>query len=304
MPTICYKPLGFQRASRRLIEVAVDIVTDFMAQGYSLTLRGLYYRMVAGNHIPNTPKSYKRFQELINNARLGGQMDWDSIYDATRRTVQWDHWDSPEDAVEAAANTYAHDKWVRQAYRPEVWFEKDAIVNVVEPVCMRNDVPFLSCRGSTSQSEMWRSAMRLQGVIDAGQIPVIIHLADHDPTGVDMSRDVLMRLTMFLGGDDDFVFERVALNMDQIKKYNPPPQPAKVTDSRYARYTAKYGRSSWEMDALTPPVMTALIEDKIHEYRDEVLWDQDVLEQERKRDYLRAIATGRPNGVLPWADVK
>jgi hypothetical protein len=52
---------------------------------------------------------------------------------------------------------------------------------------------------------------------------------------------------------------RLALNMDQIERYNPPPNPAKLTDSRANGYIARYGSSSWELDALEPTVLARLV---------------------------------------------
>lgn len=57
--------------------------------------------------------------------------------------------------------------------------------------------------------------------------------------------------------------ERIALNMNQIKMYNPPPNPAKVTDSRAVGYIAEFGEDSWELDALEPRVIADLIEKQI-----------------------------------------
>lgn len=48
---------------------------------------------------------------------------------------------------------------------------------------------------------------------------------------------------------------RLALNMEQVRKYDPPPNPAKVTDSRFAAYCDQFGDESWELDALSPKVV-------------------------------------------------
>ena len=84
---------------------------------------------------------------------------------------------------------------------------------------------------------------------------MIIHLGDHDPSGIDMTRDIQERLQMF--GADVYV-KRVALTMNQIGTYNPPPNPAKITDSRASKYIDEYGNESWELDALEPQVITDL----------------------------------------------
>jgi len=90
---------------------------------------------------------------------------------------------------------------------------------------------------------------------------------------------------------------RIALNMDQVKQYNPPPNPAKEKDSRSAAYISKYGRNSWELDALKPSVLNTLITDTIDEYRDQDIWDATrAKEEEARRDSgLAALSENWPD---------
>ena len=171
------------------------------------------------------------------------------------------------------------------------WVEKDALLGVVERICNELDVPFFSCRGYTSQSEMWSASQRLVRYSEAGQTPYIIHLGDHDPSGIDMSRDIYDRLHTFMEYDTDPAeVNRIALNMDQIKQYDPPPNPAKLTDSRARSYIVQYGASSWELDALEPQVLSALIRATVENLRDDDLWEEKQEEQQAGRDQLQQIA--------------
>lgn len=95
--------------------------------------------------------------------------------------------------------------------------------------------------------------------LEAGQGAMIIHLGDHDPSGVDMSRDLEERIKMFAEGDGAVGLVRVALNMEQIRRYNPPPSPAKITDSRAVGYIRQFGHDSWELDALSPTQLDAIV---------------------------------------------
>lgn len=168
------------------------------------------------------------------------------------------------------------------------WIEKDALVGVIESACQRLDVDFFSCRGYTSLSEMWRAGERLGGYIDDGQEPIILHLGDHDPSGIDMTRDIAERLEMFVGIPVEVI--RIALNRDQVDQYGPPPNPAKVTDSRAGAYIAEHGRQSWELDALEPTVLQQLIEDHVEEWRDEDLWEEAVAREKADKERLRKAA--------------
>jgi hypothetical protein len=294
MPKIAYVPRKFDPKTLAVIEQANAIIDAYAAQGFDLTLRQLYYQFVARGLIPNRDSEYKRLGSIVNDARLAGLIDWERITDRTRNLRALANWESPADRVRAAASTYRLDHWQNQDYRPEVWIEKDALVGVIQGICEELDVPYFSCRGYTSQSEMWAAAQRLEGYEADGQTPLIIHLGDHDPSGIDMSRDILDRLQLFLGGNVEF--KRIALNMDQVQEYNPPPNPAKTTDSRFVGYIAIHGPESWELDALEPQVLADLIRDTIEEIRDEDAYDE-LMERERdERALLRRAGTR-------WADV-
>lgn len=276
---IAYIEKSFRDSSLELIELANEVIEDYQGRGYTLTLRQLYYQLVARDLIPNSQKSYSRLGSIINDARLAGLIDWQAIEDRTRNLAHLTDWDSPQEIVRAARNSYRIDHWAGQQYRPEVWVEKEALAGVVQRACRPLDVDYMSCRGYMSQSEMHEAALRFQRYYDDwGQEPLIIHLGDHDPSGVDMTRDIFDRLELFMGGLE---VNRIALNFDQIERYNPPPNPAKITDSRSDSYIAEYGRSSWELDALDPDVLVSLITSTILSYRDDDVYDE-VIEREKQ----------------------
>lgn len=287
MPKICYIEKTFNPEHLRLIGLANDIITSYHAQGYDLTLRQVYYQMVARDEIPNTMQSYKRLGGIIDDARLAGLIDWTAIVDRTRKLRELGHWETPADIIVSASHSFRIDKWKDQDCRVEVWVEKDALVGVIGQVCERWDVPYFSCRGYTSSSEMWLASQRLKRHSRGGQTPIIIHLGDHDPSGKDMTRDIDDRLTLFMGGLE---VNRIALNMDQIEQYDPPPNPAKITDSRAKKYIEEFGDESWELDALEPSVIDALIDEKIQEIIGLDLWEEAVEAEEKERQHLGQAA--------------
>lgn len=293
MPRIAYTETRFKPASLDLIRTAEAICADYARQGFDLTLRQLYYQFVARGFLANKQTEYKRLGSLINDARLAGLIDWDFIVDRTRNLRGLSHWDSPESVIQSAAYGYRTERWADQPHRVEVWIEKDALVGVITGACQRNDVDYFSCRGYTSQSELWGAAQRMLRYERNGQKPIIIHLGDHDPSGVDMTRDIADRLEMF-GADVDV--RRIALNMDQVEEHNPPPNPAKLTDSRARGYINLHGHSSWELDALEPALLDRLIEDEIWAWRDASLWERATDAMEHERQLLEAVSAR-------WSDV-
>lgn len=295
MPRICYVEKNFSKGSLEIIEQANSIISSYQAQGLSLTLRQLYYRFVAAALIPNKQSEYKRLGSIINDGRLGGLIDWDAIEDRGRNLQTIPSWSDPGDIIEAAARSYAIDLWQDQDNRVEVWVEKEALIGVVGGAAKALACPSFACKGYTSQSEMWRAGMRFKAMENDGQTPVVIHLGDHDPSGIDMTRDTKDRLEMFAGFEVEV--RRIALNMDQVHAYSPPPNPAKLTDSRAGGYIDQFGRESWELDALEPAVLRDLIQDTIREYMDEAKYEAMRLKQEQERWTLKTAATAWDNVV-------
>ena len=115
----------------------------------------------------------------------------------------------------------------------------------------------------------------------------ILHFGDHDPSGIDMTRDIADRLHLF-GSEVDV--RRVALNMDQIDQYDPPPNPAKLSDSRSEKYVSEFGPNSWELDALEPRVLAALVDLEIDEVLEEDLWAEDVATEARNKSELSLVS--------------
>lgn len=323
---ILYEEWTPQAAARDIIARAETICADYARQGHDLTLRQLYYQFVARDIISNTQKSYDRLGSIINKARLAGLLDWNYIVDRTRNLRGGSHWDTPADIIRASARGFAVDKWEGQPRRVEVWVEKEALAGIVARVASRNDVNYFACRGYVSQSELWKAAQRHLSYIEGGQAVTVLHLGDHDPSGIDMTRDIRDRLEAFLdvdwlqdhwsslgfgsatvdkvrahirehvGDSQPIEVRRIALNYDQVLQYDPPSNPAKLTDSRAAGYVEIHGNESWELDALDPATLDALIQDHIDGIVDADLYSAREAEQAEHRELLSA-ASAR------WADV-
>lgn len=290
---ISYIDRGFSQATLAIIEQANEIIGQYQADGLVLTVRQLYYQFVARSFIPNRQAEYKRLGSIINDGRLAGLIDWDSIEDRGRNLQASTTWCNPRSMIEMCVAAYREDLWGDQEFRPEVWIEKEALLGVIERICYDLRVPYFACRGYVSQSECHQAgAYRLSEHIDHDQIPVIIHLGDHDPSGIDMTRDITTRLSLFAG--QDVTVQRIALNWDQIKEYSPPPNPAKSTDSRFASYVTRFGEESWELDALDPAVLVALIERAVASYRDDEIWAVSLAAETRRRETLSRVAKRWP----------
>lgn len=316
---IAYETKRFGAETLQTIIQANEILHEYEQQGYDLTLRQLYYQFVSRDLIPNNERSYKRLGSIVNDARLAGRIDWDHIVDRTRNVRRVTHWEDPAEIIKATADSFKVSLWEEQGDYVEVWIEKDALVGVITRVCTELDVPYFSCRGYTSQSEMWAASQRLLAPIIEGKKVTVLHLGDHDPSGIDMTRDIEDRLRMFIGSDyarhridedpsfaglsevnrnvtlrqwvaeaDELLeINRIALTMDQIDQYDPPPNPAKLSDSRARSYVEAYGYESWELDALPPDVLSGLVRQHVMDLIEGATWDATIERQEEGQRLLR-----------------
>lgn len=271
------------------LEQAKAVILEYADEGYDLTLRQLYYQLVAKDLIPNQEREYNRLTRIVSRGRRAGMLPWDVIEDRERSLRRMLNYDGPADFILSEISRYSIDLWEGQTYRPEVWVEKKALESVVRTVCNPLDVPFFACKGYVSDTAAWNAAKRHQGYISSGQLPVVLHLGDHDPSGMDMSRDIEDRLKTYGAGGHARV-KRIALNMNQIEEHNPPPNPAKVSDSRYEEYAQEHGTSSWELDALDPPTIHEIVEGAIKGLLDENLFEKRKQKKERHEKKLRRLA--------------
>lgn len=282
--------------SAAIVSQAESIIEEFAADGYVLTLRQLYYQFVGRGLLENTERSYKNLGTLITKARLAGMISWTAIEDRGRGVETYWTRESDQNLIDMLADNIRFDRWERQENYVEVWVEKEALGNVIERACDPYLVPHLACKGYLSASEAWRGGQRIEDKINEGKNCTIIHLGDHDPSGIDMTRDNQDRLNLFTW-DAGVHVHRIALNMDQIEEYSPPPNPTKITDSRAESYINRFGGKSWELDALRPEVIVDLVQDAIKPLIDLDLW-HSVDEEEL------LIKDGLENLALRWDEVK
>jgi hypothetical protein len=284
----------FGASALAMIETINAILDSYEAQGYDLSLRQLYYQLVARNIVPNTEKSYKNVGNLVSDARLAGLIDWDMIRDRGRVMIENSHWDSPAEIVRAAANSFRVDRWADQPNYVEVMVEKQALEGVLVPVCSELDVPFTANKGYSSSSAMYEAGKRFIRRSEEGKELYVIYLGDHDPSGIDMSRDVGERMDLFLDiGPNDLGgvnLHRVALNMNQVRELNPPENPAKITDSRARSYISRFGQSSWELDAIEPSALANLVRQAVTKLIDKKKWAASGKRQQEMRDELNDYA--------------
>jgi hypothetical protein len=236
-----------------------------------LTLRQVYYRLVAGGLIGNTRSNYNQLSSQLVKARETGDVDDSRIVDRTRG-IQDVSFDSPESFIEICQSTvkqrYVRRFWDSQPVYCEIWVEKDALSQVLAEAVYPFNTIVAASRGYSSYSYLREAADRISQYCSDGKSARILHFADHDPSGIDMSRDLQDRLAKYCGREVEV--RRVALTHDQVTHYNLIPNPVKQADRRSEGYVNQYGDQCWELDAIEPnelitlcrAAVDSLIEDK------------------------------------------
>lgn len=291
-----------------IIGKANGVIERYQEQGFTLTLRQLYYVFIAQDLLPaswidaeynakkglepdtkNTVKNYKRLGGIVSQGRLSGYIDWDAIEDRGRVPKKPSEFEDLDQLIDAAFASYRLPRWNGQRYYAELWVEKDALSGVLQPLATEYHVTLMVNKGYSSLSAMYESAKRFIEKEDEGYETVLFYLGDHDPSGEDMVRDIQDRLNMF---GSNAIVKKLALTMPQIEEYNPPPNPAKMSDSRAAKYVDKHGEDSWEVDALPPEVLHGIIREAFEEILDEARM-QKVKDQEDfdKTQLRKALAS-------------
>lgn len=300
MATQRFRIINFKQESLVRIEQMVKIIAEYESQGLTLTARQLYYQFVSRDYIPNTARSYKNLTALLADARYAGLVDWDSIEDRVREPTVWSDFSSISECVNRAVRNFRLPRWDGQMSYVELWVEKDALAGVLEPLAAEFHATLMVNRGYSSASAMFAAAKRFIECTNQAESdewdpdlpeksPVLFYLGDHDPSGEDMVRDIADRLREF--GVERLEVQKLALTMEQVKKYRPPPNPAKTTDSRYENYAAEHGTQSWEVDALPPNVLQKIIRTAFEGVIDREAMDAVIEKEDEAKEKLgKALA--------------
>jgi hypothetical protein len=236
-----------------------------------VTLRQLYYRLVASQLIPNVATAYKRLSALTAEARRDEVDPFPDLIDRGRSVFEYRTFDAPRDALDYTARIYRRDRTEGQDVSLYLGVEKAGIVNQLDAWFGDLGVPVLALGGYASQS----FADDVRYHVERQDRPgVLLYAGDHDPSGWDIPRDFIERTGCFRA------VHRVALTPELIDAHDLPENVGKEDDSRAKAFVARFGRLvQVELDALPPDVLRGLFADAIEEY-----WDTSAFEAVLERE--------------------
>ncbi len=296
----------------KLTKDILEIVNNYKEQGYTLSNRQLYYQLVSRGlliddegEVANADPVYKKICNIINDLKYNGIIDWDMFEDRSRPTHKHYTEESVKGSIDRTIYNYNLDKLQDQDVYIEVWIEKDALTGVFKPICDEYDIRLVTNKGYTSSSFIYQAFNRFNDEIYNEKKVYILYFGDHDPSGIDMIRDIKDRSEEFLMKSDDldiidmfncFEVKQIGLNHKQVLKYNPPENPAKKTDPRYKEYKKRFGfDTSWEVDALEPSVLVELTRSAIKSLIDEkryLAWFDKIKKDKKKLESFKKQCGG------------
>jgi hypothetical protein len=271
------------------IVIAVnEIITHYTMK---VTLRQVYYRLVAAQVIDNNINSYKRLSKILTNAREEGEVDPDKFEDRGRYTEGGDSgYDDVDDFMKIrkelfidAWKNYRRLAWAGQDDYVEVWVEKDALASQMTEVAGQYGVLVSVARGYSSFTFLHEAVERILDFKEVGRVPQILYFGDFDPSGQDMVRDLGARLDRYGIEDAPDMIRKVALTPNQIEQYQLPPAPTKEGDSRAKKFIEEHGDACVELDALDPPVLREIVRRAILGHVNSEIWNanQELAEREK-----------------------
>lgn len=309
-----------------VVKMARAIAEKYHAQGLILTVRQLYYQFVAQGLMPSGQKVYKRVVSALSEARVAGEFPMHLIEDRGRDAGAGESIQREDDVERAVTRgkvalgrfpdiflKYA--KWYGQPKYVSVWVEKEALAGVFEGPCRDLGVGLFACRGYPSVSSLHQWCRHASDACGSGRFrlptraviegddrrvhgtaseAVILYFGDHDPDGLEIPDSCMrtiqeMRINGVAPRAPRVRLERVALTLEQVEEYAPPPFEAKITSARYKKYVDKTGLDeAWELDALDPSVLNQLIRDNVAKHWDEAIHETNLERIEELRHEMKS----------------
>lgn len=286
MPTISlemkkYPPQYVGRAIVTIDREYAQLLAKAIAESYDtpVTLRQLYYRLVAAELIRNNRSTYGYLSD--QTAELRRQGLFPDFIDRNSSIYRELWFENVDEALEQLRGWYRRDRTDYQEWSVYLGVEKAGLVEQLRAWFSDRGIPILALGGYASQTYVNQIARNVAGW---GRPGVLVYAGDFDPSGEDIFRDFVERTDCF-----DKV-EHIALNRDQIEQYDLPPALGKETDTRAAQFIAKYGELiQVEVDALPPDELRGLYETALSQYWDDDAYQQVLNEESEEREELASL---------------
>jgi hypothetical protein len=274
--------MGRHAKTQAMLQVAVEVLSD----NHPATVRQVYYQLVSRQIIGNNRSQYQAVSNLLVDARKDGTIPWEWIEDRLRRPRSVPMWTDLADFMNSVRHSYRRDVWDDQPGYLECWLEKDALSGIFEDVLEEYGATLNVGRGYDGWDSIHNAAERFLDKSENGVKTTVLYFGDFDPSGEDMVRSLQSRLAE-LGAEPEVV--KCALTAADVELYDLPPDFAKKTDTRAAKFIARYGDLSVELDALPMDVLRTRIVEEVEARMDMAALARVQAKEEQERKRLAAM---------------
>ncbi len=224
-----------------------------------MTVRQVFYQATVAGIVEKSEAGYGKVQTDLVLLRREGVLPYSWLADNTRWQRKPRTFGSIQEALKDTARFYRKSLWADADAYVEVWLEKDALSGVIYPVTSMYDVPLMVARGYASLSFLHSAAEYINDLVD---VPTYIyHLGDFDPSGVNAGEKIEQTLRE-MAPNAQILFERIAVNLEQIEAWKLPTRPTKMSNSR----SKNFGNISVELDAIEPDRLRNIVQAAIEQH--------------------------------------
>ncbi|OPX33821.1 MAG: hypothetical protein B1H12_11195 [Desulfobacteraceae bacterium 4484_190.2] len=281
---------------KKSLELLVQVQKIIRSYDFALTLRQIYYQLVAKQIIPNQQRFYKKLSRLCVIGRDEGILPEDAFADRLRQVDRLASYHDLADYMATVGVAYRKNKWENQNSYIEIWTEKDALRDVLSEITYAYDVNLMVVRGQVSRTAIFESYERFAENLERGKNCHLYYAGDFDPSGLSIFNSLKERIRQYGTDGERITFERIALTPEQIDAYNLPSDPGKQSDPNYKRFVSEYGDSVVELDSLPPEALRDIVRNCIEKHIDQVLLSQ-VREIEQEEQTILQTLTQAWQGV-------
>jgi hypothetical protein len=278
------------RRTRSEIEDLDTALGDIVEQYSPATVRQVFYQAVNRGLVPKSEtKGYRVVQRRLVALRESGEIPYGHIVDGTRYVHGHRRYNGLDEFTSYAAGLYRKDYWATSDVNVEVWLEKDALKGVLIPTVVNEcGLGLHVTRGFASITYLQEAAED----IEMDERPTYVYvLTDFDPSGVSIAEKVEEELTE-RASFSDITVERLAVDREQIERWNLPTRPTKSTDTRASKFRRIHGTDSVELDAIPPDQLRQLVKDAIDSHMEPWRLKQFQMFEREERETLRSMFGG------------
>jgi len=283
---------GISAESRRLIDTACTVLEAIRPA----SVRAVCYKLFVLGLIPDMGKnSTSKVSRLLVRAREDGFVPWEWIVDGGRVVRRVSTWSAPREIMKDALRGYRFDYWQQQPNRAHLVVEKETVASTLRPVLDEFAVPVSFMKGFASAT----AVNGLAEIIGESDKPMhLLYCGDHDPSGRYMSDVDLPERIQRYGTGGQYLLRRIAVTRSQAESLDLPSFPVtdKSTDARYDWFLRRHGYRCWELDALDPNTLRALVREQVVALIDADAWEHATLIEAAQRESLDSFVSRLPGG--------